>query len=586
MISKPTAISAVLLACYTSQAFASLPLNLRSAESPPLIPFKYAHSANAKRSPDVDAPWGRVQGAHRSAGHLKRREIDAAQNKIVEAPNAPMQLSGKTQSGKIPVFYRHTDQAETKFTWVASVNITGKVYELTVDNTVSNTWLYAPSDPYKCLFESKVTGKDFCYSFPFEDAPEPAMIIDRTWPFSVNFTGPGGVAVSGVRALLNNVTDPLGRPDGARWPSVIGLVDNTYDSYGSGSPPDIRFYAGTLGLGKADKGVILQGTNTTERIEKYPQTPFNNYTSLTYFTTNFNMALDNGQMSIGLGHMDKGDYTGDMKTIPTSPGSDDWSFDANGNWTVKIWENITTNAGVQEIVRVVPFPTMNMSTSQNVILDLTSRITYLDFDTAEAIYKAFDGSCTRTPTPMGFSHPKSTDPIYPYCTLPILQTWNSTDRKIRWKLKTPATFSLPWGPDGEIMILDQESMLDTLEGFPCANNDVPQCEQNVFGSIQPNIFTKHSNSLDAPMTNAGFWVYGDVVFKNAYLKWDTANGGSVSMAKYASPPGQGNVDMNNPKPNAAKPPAKPKAKVNRLPEKPKSKLSLLPGRYGFKSARE
>ncbi|KAK6359317.1 hypothetical protein TWF696_000478 [Orbilia brochopaga] len=504
-----------------------------------------------------------------------------------------MQLSGKTHPGKIPVSYRPIDDDMTKITWVAAVNITGRVYDLTVDNTLLNTWLYAPTDPYKCVWESKALGGvNYCYWPPDRNATEQPMYMDRAWPFTLNYTGPGGLAVSGSRVILNNITAPGNGSDGASWPSIIGLIDNTYDAFGSGSPPDMRLYHGSLSLSKTDHGRIVQGTQTAGQVERYPQTPFNNYTSLTYFTTNFNPALPNGEMSIGMGYMNDADYTGEFKTVATSPESVDWRFDANENWTVKIWENITTTTGVQEIVRVVPFPTMNMTASRYIVLDLSSRITFVDFDTAEAIYKAFDGSCTRTPTPMGYSSSQKKDPSYPYCTLPIIQRWNNVTESIDYELKTPGTFSLPWGPDGDIMIADQLTLVDALEGRPCANEIRRRCEGNAFGSIQPNSFSKGGKS---PMENAeaNFWVYGDLVFKNAYLKWDTANGGSVSMAKYASPPMESH-DMapGHPKPNAAAPhkknneETKHTARLLRSSDRVKERVSRLSGKYGSKATRQ
>ncbi|KAF3910659.1 hypothetical protein ABW21_db0206034 [Orbilia brochopaga] len=507
---------------------------------------------------------------------------------IEQDPNAQTLLGGMTRPGKIPVVYIPINGDQTKITWVASVNITGSQYYLTVDNTISNTWLYSPSDPYKCTWERVALGGevDFCYRPPEpSNTTEQAKFIQRTWPFSLNFTGPGGFAVSGTHAILNNITGsiPGDNSDGAHWPAVIGLIDNTFDTFASGSSPDERLYHGSLGLSRTDaKGTIYQASDTPNTYRKLPQTAFNNYTTLTYFTTNFNPALEAGQMSLGLGYMNDADYTGNWTTVPTSAQSDGWAFDANQEWKVKIWENITTTNGVQEIVRVVPFPAMNVTKPQ-VILDLSSRTTYVDFDTAEAIYKAFDGSCTRTPTPMGYSNSQIANPEYPYCTLPVVQRFNRHTGQIDFQLKTPAKFSLPWGPEGDIMITDELSLVDSLEGVPCANKHRPICEGNVFGSIQPNSYRN-----GAKEDKASFWVYGDVVYKNAYLKWDTA--GSVSMAKYAMPVMQPTVSI--PKPGAAVPrkgdhrTTKPGFQLPNLNVKPKTRIAGLSGKYKFQPKRQ
>ncbi|EWC47625.1 hypothetical protein DRE_03245 [Drechslerella stenobrocha 248] len=450
---------------------------------------------------------------------------NVAHDNVTEAADAMERMGAAMyHPGKIPIRYRYTSDPGYKRTWVASLSITGKTYDLAVDNTLSDTWLYSPVDPWKCRLEGGAIGAEFC--FPYTDA---TMVLTGQMPFYVNFTAPGELAVSGTRGVFVNVSSPVNGENMAAWPAVIGLVDNTYDGYVSGLAPNMRLYHGALGLSRTDQGKIA---NDSE-LRRYPQVPFHK-NGYTFFTTNFNPKLAEGEMYLGMGYQDETAYQGNLTMLPVSQESKLWEFDANGSWAVKIWDNITVqDQEVLDVVRKVAFPAANMMPSRNVYLDLTTSTSFLDYDTAQAIYKAFDGSCTRTPVPTSHdtcSQHEPIDPAYPYCTFPVIQTWDSTANRVITVPKTPAKFSLPWGPDMGVMI-DPMTMMDRLEGPPCAGPHMLKCEANVFGSIQPNVCLFGDTADEA--ANRGFWVYGDVFFKNAYARWDVGGNGSVSVAPYA-----------------------------------------------------
>ncbi|RVD82226.1 uncharacterized protein DFL_006659 [Arthrobotrys flagrans] len=476
--------------------------------------------------------------------------------------------------GKIPVTYNATDHDGQKMAWIAHVGISGEKYGLILDNTISTTWLYSPADKYKCEVEAMKAGTkagSYCYTLKAGDKP-----LDGMQPFMLNYTGPRGHGVSGTRSLVTTISCPE-MNGGAKLPVAVGLVDNTYTMMGGGSPPKERMYHGVFGLSKKDIHVFELG----EKKEHIYQTPFQASSGWDYFTTYFNHKADDDKMYIGLQFMDEAAKMGELTTIPSA--GDDWSVTADASWKVKVWEqglmigDGAADTAMPEIRFNYPFPAVDMSQTANIHLDLGSGTTYVDMETAKAIYKAYDGSCNYFPTMMGKR--------VPFCTFPVEVTRNMTSGE-EWVVPTKrGKVSLPFGkadvqidPDTMIDLVDDmcfrrggpkghpgkghydggmEGTQETSEGEGKMGGDpkmkadkrdmggkhgrgrksgatgdgmmpeVVSCYANAYGKIQPNVYDMKADQ------NKMYWKYGDVFFKNAFVKWTTGANPSIGVAEYA-----------------------------------------------------
>ncbi|KAF3921344.1 hypothetical protein ABW20_dc0100938 [Dactylellina cionopaga] len=474
--------------------------------------------------------------------HLYRRQTEDDMNTLMQSADMNMMQPPFYRAGKIPVRWDYTsdDIHMSKMGWIASVNVTGIMYDLMVDNMLSDTWLYGPADPRKCEVEERWSKINRCYleNNGTMDIMDMTHYKNNAKPFYVLNTGPGKAGISGTRYIFNNVTAPTDGATGAYWPAVVALADNIYDMRGGGPSPRSRTYHGSLGLAKMDMGQATFGSG--DSIMKYPQTPFHDASKWTYFTTYFNDD-DYKNMYIGFQYMDAAAYmAGNTTTLTTSPDSKKWELDADPTWMVKVWEEMAIGDDMTKKMTKInlPFPDKGMDKKANIKLDLAAGTTYLDFATVEAIYEAFDGSCTRTP---GTAKARgkmmdSGSEMYPYCTLPVTVHWDK-EAGVSMSPKKLAKFSLPWGPKADIMI-EPITMLDRLESEPCVGpdskhfrtNNKTDCEMNAYGLIQPSTsWDKAMNMVDQP-----WWIYGDVVYQNAFFQWDTMNNGTVMMAPYST----------------------------------------------------
>ncbi|KAF3933333.1 hypothetical protein ABW19_dt0202402 [Dactylella cylindrospora] len=435
--------------------------------------------------------------------------------------------------GKIPVKY-NAKETVYESSWFASVNITGEMYDMLIENTSSDTWLYSPMDPYKCDYEAKLFGNNVCY-MPSKGASGMHMEATKFLPnpvaFHVNHTGPG--FVSGTRIILNNITSNM--MDSASWPAVIELVDNVYplysgyDSYSTTS----RQYQGALCLNRVDEGMARFSINGSDgkpyvpEVPPYPQTPFHSASGWTYFTTNFNMMGPKEDMYLGLQWMDQSSYTGNMTMIKNTPSAKYWAVDPSPEWKIHITsskmsgDEMGGEMGNTELKMEAAFPTMSNYTAK-LFLDLGSPITYVNHEAAKKIYQAFGGYCEH------YSWDILSISNEYVCKFPVKESWNETSDRRSFEPANPAQIRLPWGESNGIMIEPSSFIYSLVDGYCTGsfdlNTTVTSCETWAFGAIQP--------------TNAetDIWVYGDIVYGNAFFKWDTMNGGEISMAAYPPSP--------------------------------------------------
>ncbi|KAF3180492.1 hypothetical protein TWF225_001495 [Orbilia oligospora] len=493
----------------------------------------------------------------------------------MEVQARPDMAKDQYTPGKIPVTFNMTDSARQKMGWIAHVGISGEKYGLMLDNMISTTWLYSPTDKNKCEMEMKGSreGMNYCYMMKTGD-----KMLDGVQPFMLNFTGPGGYGVSGTRAVVTTVSCPE-MDGGAKFPVAAGLVDNTYIMGAGGAPPEQHMYHGVLGLSKMDTHVFELG----EKKEHIYQTPFQASSGWDYFTTYFNHKADDDKTYIGLQYMDEAAKMGELTTIASV--GDQWSVTADATWKVKVWEQnvmVGDENAAPEVRFNHPFPAVNMSQTANIHLDLASGTTFVDLDTAKAIYKAFDGSCNYYPVP-GWKNER-----LPLCTFPVEVFRNRTSGE-EWVMPTKAgKVSLPFGkadvqiiPDTMIDLVDgpcfhkrgrmgkghygakvEEEMGDHegemgmdegyVGGDPATRADkrdmggkdgkdgkmsgdmmpeVESCYANAYGKVQPNVFDTKADQ------NKMYWKYGDVFFKNAFVKWTAGASPSIGVAEYAAMPG-------------------------------------------------
>ncbi|KAK6500888.1 hypothetical protein TWF506_003648 [Arthrobotrys conoides] len=495
----------------------------------------------------------------------------------MEVQTRPDMAKEQYTAGKIPVTFNETDATRQKMGWIANVGISGAKYGLVLDNMVSASWLYSPMDKYKCEVEMMKSKEEmnYCYMLKMED-----KMLEGVQPFMLNYTGPGGYGVSGNRAVVTTVSCPE-MAGGAKFPVAAGLVDNTYMMGGGGATPEQHMYHGVLGLSKKDTHVFELG----EKKEHIFQTPFQASSGWDYFTTYFNHKADEDKIYIGLQYMDEAAKTGELCTIPSV--GDQWSVTADASWKVKVWEqNVIVGeekAAVPEVRFNYPFPAVNMSQTANIHLDLASGTTFVDMDTAKAIYKAFDGSCNY--------HQNSgwmTNERLPLCSFPVEVFLNRTSGE-EWVMPTKAgKVSLPFGT-ADVQIIP-ETMIDLVDS-PCFHHKGPRgrmgkkgprgpnmeeemaqgemgvdegysggdpptkadkrdmggkhaykkegkmkgdmipevvsCYANAYGKVQPNVFDSKADQ------NKMYWKYGDVFFKNAFVKWTAGANPSIGVAEYA-----------------------------------------------------
>ncbi|KAK6535535.1 hypothetical protein TWF694_001990 [Orbilia ellipsospora] len=543
---------------------------------PPPLPLRYTIDAYKGTPPRTftGIPRNHRRQAANSAGEgmgmLQPADIDA----LMDAKYF--------QPGKLPVKYAYTSVTKDMLAsaWIATANVTGNEYDFVIDNMLSDTWLYGPLDPNKCWMEglTHYMGKDFCYqnNMNGQDPMNVAHYINNTHPFFNNFTSYGDLGYSGMRAILNNISSSIIESPAASWPAIIELADNVYNPVDGSSPSaGDRRYNGVLGLAKKDmsgQDIMVDNLSGGSPIQ-YSGSPFSAKSGWTYFTSYFNAMNEPENLYLGLQYTDTTAYTGDLVTVATSAGSSEWEFDANPSWQVSYQAtNNVTGATPGTIVKM-PFPLANLSATNNIKLGLSSAITYLDLETAHAIYSQFGGGCLRESEYMrmqGYGHMNHTkgdwnmtehgdhwnktehegawngteghnktfmhdhdEHEYPWCRLPVTVNYNK-DTDDQWTTVTAdPQLTLPWGPNFDIKI-DAESLIGDVKGRPCTGpnsrpkNDAASCQMHAYGTIQPNIIMdKHGKR------SASFWVYGGIVFQNAFLKWDTANNGAVSAAAYA-----------------------------------------------------
>ncbi|KAK6345614.1 hypothetical protein TWF718_007524 [Orbilia javanica] len=485
----------------------------------------------------------------------------------MEVQNRPDMAKEQYTPGKIPVTMNVVDGDAQRTAWIAKVGISGNKYDLMLDTMLSTSWLYSPGDKYKCEVEAmrSTEGKNYCYMLGAADKP-----LDGMQPFMLNYTGFAGQGVSGTRSIVT----PFSCPEmngGAKLPVAVGLVDNIYSMYGGGSLPDQRLYHGVFGLSKKDVHVFEIG----EKKEHIYQTPFHASSGWDYFTTYFSSKAPADQTYIGLQYMDEAAKMGEFTTIPST--GDEWSVTADATWEVKVWEKnlIIGNENKTPIPETrlnYPFPAVNMSQTANVHFDLGSSTTFVDIETAKAIYKAYDGSCSYFSLESGMMDKPKGGPMVsriPLCTFPVDIYFNKTSGE-EWVMPSKAAkVSLPFGKfDVQI---DPDTMIDLVDGPPCSRmrggrghagkkgkygemegkegmenmgeggkegdqkmtadmmGEVITCKANAYGKIQPNVFAIENNADQDKM----YWKYGDVFFQNAFVKWTTGANPSIGVAEYA-----------------------------------------------------
>ncbi|KAF3925697.1 hypothetical protein AA313_de0202301 [Arthrobotrys entomopaga] len=597
----------VLLAYYAALAAA----DAGGDRHPPPLPHRYTVGSHKGTS---------LHSSTRTSKHNRRQAVNSAGEGMGMLPPADIDalMDAKYfQPGKLPVKYAYTSVSKDMLAsaWIAAVNITGTEYDLVIDNMLSDTWLYGPLDPNKCWLEglTQYNGKNFCYQTPTnnqdpmsQDPMNMPHYINNTHPFFNNFTSYGDLGYSGMRAILNNISVAMTESAAASWPAVIELADNVYKynpaDRGSPSAGDRR-YNGVLGLAKpdmSDQDIMVDNLAGGSPMQ-YSGSPFSAKSGWTYFTSYFNFLNDPDNLYLGLQYIDTAAYAGDLVTVATSAKSSKWAFDAGPSWQVT-YQTTNNATGTKPGEKVyVPVPFEELSETGNIKLDLSSAITYLDLETARGIYSQFGGGCfTKTEFfehmkkhGYGSSHMNHTQGDWnmtehvnhwnsteghnkthmldldhkedelPWCRLPVTVNYNKdTDDQWTTVISDPQ-LTLPWGEDFGIKI-DPESLVGDVIGRPCTGpssrpkNEAASCQMYAYGTIQPNIVMDTHGKGNAP-----FWVYGGIVFQNAFVKWDTANNGTVSAAVYAKKT-EGNYQSGIPSPSAKGGKSKPHGKPRRI----------------------
>ncbi|EPS39659.1 hypothetical protein H072_6552 [Dactylellina haptotyla CBS 200.50] len=138
-----------------------------------------------------------------------------------------------------------------------------------------------------------------------------------------------------------------------------------------------------------------------------------------------------------------------------------------------------------------------------ILLDTGSKETYISSTAVKSIYGALSGSCLTV-----------NGGLY-NCTYPC--SFNYSSFAIKPKYDT--TIGLPWGTTTIALDMTQFASEVYDECHPVTGEDT--CSMTCRGLIQ------------ATKPGREYHVYGSVVFKSAFFKWDTSGNGTVGMAPYA-----------------------------------------------------
>ncbi|KAF3191408.1 hypothetical protein TWF225_001540 [Orbilia oligospora] len=138
-----------------------------------------------------------------------------------------------------------------------------------------------------------------------------------------------------------------------------------------------------------------------------------------------------------------------------------------------------------------------------ILLDTGSKETLIDTATVKSIYNSLQGSCL---TVNGGLH---------NCTFPC--SFNYSNFAITPEY--PASIGLPWGQTTIPVDLSQFAS-EVYDGcHPESGAD--SCSSTCRGMIQ------------AQKQGKEYYIYGTLVFKSAFFKWDTSGNGTIGMAPYA-----------------------------------------------------
>ncbi|KAK6528394.1 hypothetical protein TWF281_009635 [Arthrobotrys megalospora] len=189
-------------------------------------------------------------------------------------------------------------------------------------------------------------------------------------------------------------------------------------------------------------------------------------------------------------------------TSPTDTGaSESFSIDLPVN------TQLVATAGTDSIKRSIRSRLAKRQDSASlqypILLDTGSKETFIDSATVKSIYNSLQGSCLTVGGNLQ------------NCTFPC--SFNYSNFAITPEY--PASIGLPWGLTTIPVDLTQFSS-EIYDGcHPASGSDA--CSSTCRGLIQ------------AQKPGKEYYVYGALVFKSAFFKWDTSGNGTIGMAPYA-----------------------------------------------------
>ncbi|KAK6535463.1 hypothetical protein TWF694_001920 [Orbilia ellipsospora] len=171
---------------------------------------------------------------------------------------------------------------------------------------------------------------------------------------------------------------------------------------------------------------------------------------------------------------------------------------------VKIKRDNNENVKRQSYLDSASTSTASSTGQFPILLDTGSAETYISATDVKTIYDALSGSCL---TVDGGLHNCTYPCVYNFSSLSIMPAYETT-------------VALAWGSGTTI------------------NIDMTQFASEVYNTCHPPVGSNSCSStcrgtIQAQAPGREYYVYGSVVFKSAFFKWDTLENATVGMAPYA-----------------------------------------------------
>ncbi|EWC47597.1 hypothetical protein DRE_03217 [Drechslerella stenobrocha 248] len=433
--------------------------------------------------------------------------------------------------------------------FVAELNIGDNLLYLRVDTGSFHFWVISNLMPDICT--SAIRAGSGCYTQGTSATPLPTATAGYTFRYR------DGVKASGSSAVIENV-GAAGIFGSVAWASQVVALPATVTPWDGNSG-----VSGVFPLGfsaQAYQEARAGGSaNLTEIIDQSPL-GLNNWH---FFTTYFKPGA---QMFLGFDYDPVELYRGPLAEVSIAAINGSWFVQPDESWstaaqgsataaattdagsamptstgpamatgadsdtladttaTVSATESVETTTTVQRSSSDAPMETTEIMKRQHhpanvvkrqlgserlpILLDTGSEDTYIDADTVKAIYTALSGSCL---TIQGSLH---------NCTYPC--TFDHANFAI--SPEYPATIQLPWGASA--ISIDTKQLVAEVYDECEPEKGKKSCSSTCRGSIQ------------AQKSGAAHYVYGAVVYKSAFFKWDTSGNGTVGMAPYSDRGGE------------------------------------------------